>query len=145
MFNPERDLARIIVECLGNEGLSISALDAKLSEMGIRDHRLVLTGYLRAMTDLGYLSMRDVPPSKVYSVRKKPPSVYRAVEKQARELTGVDTDEVILYCFWKMFRRPVFESEMRLAMIFRPVGRIADPEETDHSRMLLRKEGNVIP
>lgn len=145
MFNPEKDLASIIIECLGSDGLSITALDSKLSERGIREHRLIITGYLRAMTDLGYLNMRDVPPSKIYTVAKKPPSIYRAVEKEARALTGVDTDEVILYCLYKILKRPIFESEMRLAMTFRPVGRIADPEDTDNSRMLLRKAGNIVP
>lgn len=67
------------------------------------------------------------------------------MEKQARALMGVDTDEVILYCLWKIFRRPVFESEMRLAMTFRPVGKIADKEETEYSRALLKKAGNIVP
>lgn len=62
MFNPEKDLAGIIVESLGADGLSITSLEQNLHSKGVDNHRLILTGYLRAMTDLGYLAMRDVPP-----------------------------------------------------------------------------------
>ena len=146
MFNPEKDLARIIVECLGTEGLSISSLDKKLAERGLSDHRLILTGYLRAMTDLGYLRMKDVPPAKIYIPTKKlPENIYQAVERLSRARTGVDTDEVILYVLWRLFRRPVFESELRLSGVHRPLGTVADNQATEESRKLLRKAGNVVP
>lgn len=146
MFNPEKDLARIIIECLGTEGLSISSLDKKLSEMGMKDHRLVLTGYLRAMNDLGYLRMRDVPPAKIYLPAKKlPENVYQAVGRLSRTKSGIDADELILYALWRLFRRPVFESELRLAGTFRPVGKLADAPAIEESRKLLRKAGNVVP
>ncbi|MBE6527494.1 MAG: hypothetical protein E7Z63_07060 [Thermoplasmata archaeon] len=146
MFNPEKDLARIIIECLGTEGLSISSLDKKLSEMGMKDHRLVLTGYLRAMNDLGYLRMRDVPPAKIYLPAKKlPENVYQAVGRLSRTKSGIDADELILYTLWRLFRRPVFESELRLAGTFRPVGKLADTPAIEESRKLLRKAGNVVP
>ena len=83
MFSPEKDLSRKIVETLGKDGMSISSLDKELAKMGIKDHRLVLTGYLRAMTDLGYLKMRDVPPAKIYVPAKRlPDSVYESVSKR---------------------------------------------------------------
>ncbi len=146
MFNPEKDLARIIIECLGTDGMSISSLDKKLSEMNIRDHRLVLTGYLRAMNDLGYLRMRDVPPAKIYLPAKKlPENVYQAIGRLSRAKTGIDADELVLYSLWRLFRRPVFESELRLAGTFRPVGKIAESSAIEESRKLLRKAGNVVP
>ena len=146
MFNPEKDLARIIIECLGTDGLSISSLDEKLYEKGIRDHRLILTGYLRAMNDLGYLQMRDVPPAKIYLPAKRlPENIYQAVGRLSRAKSGIDADELILFSLWKFFRRPIFESELKLAGTFRPVGHAVDPPQAEESRKLLKKAGNVVP
>ena len=146
MFNPEKDLARMIIECLGTDGMSISSLDKKLREIGIRDHRLILTGYLRAMDDLGYLHVRDVPPAKIYVPAKRlPENIYQTVGRLARAKSGIDSDELILFSLWKFFRRPIFESEMKLAGTFRPVGRMAEAAQAEESRKLLRKAGNVVP
>ncbi|AGI47895.1 hypothetical protein TALC_00900 [Thermoplasmatales archaeon BRNA1] len=146
MFNPEKDLNRIIVECLGKDGLSISSLDKKLAEMGIKDHRLILTGYLRAMTDLGYLRMKDVPPSKIYVPAKKlPESVYQSVDRLSRTYAGKDTDEIVLYVLYRLFKRPVFELELRMAGTMRPVGNPADAAAVEEGRKILKKSGNVVP
>lgn len=146
MFSPEKDLARKIVECLGKDGLSISSLDKELTAQGVKNHRLVLTGYLRALTDLGYLRVRDVPPAKIYvPAARLPESVYQSIERHARALKGVDSDEVIFYCLSRMFKRPIFESELRLCGINRPLGQKATEEETAEARKLLRRDGNVVP
>ncbi len=146
MFSPEKDLSRKIIETLGKDGMSISSLDKALSEMGIKDHRLVLTGYLRALTDLGYLRMRDVPPAKIYLPAKKlPDSIYESVSKRCHALPGVDTDEVILYVLHRMLKRPVFESELRNAGVTRAVGTRAEGDTLNDVRKALRKEGNVVP
>lgn len=146
MFSPEKDLGRKIVEILGKDGMSISSLDKELAQIGIKDHRLVLTGYLRAMTDMGILRMRDVPPAKIYvPVRKVPDSVYEMLAKKCRQFAGIDTDELILYCLYRMFKRPVFESELRLAGVMRPVGERAGPEAVADAVKTLRKGGNIVP
>ncbi len=146
MFNPEKDLAEIIIECLGPDGLSISSLDKKLQERGITDHRLVLTGYLRAMTDFGYLRMKDVPPAKIYIPAKKlPENIYQAVWRLSKEFSGKDSEEITVYALYRFFKRPIFESELKSIGIFRPIGTVADKESTDESRKLLRKAGNVVP
>jgi len=146
MFNPEKDLAEIIVECLGPDGMSISSLDKKLQERGINDHRLVLTGYLRAMTDFGYLRMKDVPPAKIYIPAKAlPENVYQAVSRISRKFSGRDSDEIVLYALWRFFKRPIFESELKMVGIFRPLGTVADRDATEESRKLLRKAGNIVP
>lgn len=146
MFSPEKDLNRKIVETLGKDGMSISSLDKELAKMGIKDHRLVLTGYLRAMTDLGYLRMRDVPPAKIYVPAKRlPDSIYESVSRRCRSLSGVDTDEVVLYVLYRLFRRPVFESELRTSGVMRPVGVRAEEEAVLEARKMLRREGNIVP
>ncbi|MGI6009246.1 MAG: hypothetical protein ACOX8X_03875 [Methanomethylophilus sp.] len=146
MFSPEKDLSRKIIELLGTDGMSISSLDKELSKQGIKDHRLVLTGYLRAMTDLGYLKMRDVPPAKIYVPAKRlPDNIYDTISAGARRLSGVDTDEVILYCLGRLFRRPVFESELRRCGVMRPVGERADQDAVNDASKVLKRAGNVVP
>lgn len=146
MFSPEKDLSRKIIELLGKDGMSISSLDKELSRQGIKDHRLVLTGYLRAMTDLGYLRMRDVPPAKIYVPAKRlPDNIYDAVTAGARAYSGIDTDEVILYCLNRLFRRPVFESELRRCGIMRPVGERAGDDAVADAAKVLKRAGNIVP
>ena len=66
MYNPDKEFARIIIDCLGKDGKSISALSKDLEDRGIKMHRLIITGYLRALTDQGVLREREIPPSKIY-------------------------------------------------------------------------------
>ncbi|MDD4222621.1 MAG: hypothetical protein WCQ63_00825 [Methanomethylophilus sp.] len=146
MFSPEKDLSRLIVESLGKDGKSISSLDKDLTEKGIKNHRLVLTGYLRAMKDLGFLRAREVPPAIIYTPAKQlPESLYQTVKRQCRRLKGVDTDEVILYTLNRLFKRPIFESELHLADVMRPLGIQADESAVNEAKKILRRAGNVIP
>jgi hypothetical protein len=144
MFNPEKDFNRILMETLGRDGLSISALAKSLESKGFRHHRLLLTGYLRALTDIGYLKEREVPPSKIYQVsRTLPDSIYEMVGKACRKVTN-DPDELILYTLYKMFKRPIFESELKASGVTRPIGEIASEMETAEYRKLLRRAGNTV-
>ncbi len=146
MFNPEKDLSRLIAESLGKDGKSISSLDKDLSEQGIKNHRLILTGYLRAMKDLGYLRAREVPPAIIYTAAKKlPESIYQTTERLGRRFTGIDTDELILYTLSRLLKRPIFESELRLAGVMRPIGRPADENGMTEAKKVLRRAGNIIP
>jgi len=145
MFNPEKDFNRKVIECLGKDGKSISALSKELMTIGIKHHRLILTGYLRAMTDMNILREREVPPSKIYQpIRSLPESIYESVGKSCRKLSQ-DPDELILYVLHALFKRPVFESELRLAGVTRPIGRPASDHEVSESRKILRRSGNVVP
>jgi|GEM_PF-279963 len=146
MFNPEKDFSRMVIESLGKDGKSISSLDKDLTEQGIRNHRLILTGYLRAMKDLGYLREREVPPAKIYVPAKQlPESLYQTTERQCRKVTGIDTDELILYTLNRLLKRPIFESELRLAGVMRPVGKLADESVVAECRKALRHSGNNVP
>ena len=60
-----------VMELLDGKQLSISGLSRELKAEGIEEHRLVLTGYLRALRDLELLEETEVPPSKIYSLPEK--------------------------------------------------------------------------
>jgi hypothetical protein len=144
MFNPEKDFNRILMECLGRDGLSISSLAKELESKGFKHHRLIITGYLRAMTDMGYLKERDIPPSKIYQVSKTlPDSIYEQIGKACRKVSN-DPDELILFTMFRIFKRPIFEPELKAAGENRPVGKAASEEEVVECKKLLRRAGNTI-
>jgi hypothetical protein len=144
MFNPEKDFNRILMECLGRDGLSISALAKALESRSFKHHRLLLTGYLRALTDMGYLKEREIPPSKIYQVsRTLPDSIYEMVGKACRKTTD-DPDELVLFTLFKILKRPVFESELRAAGVTRPIGEKASEQDTAEYKKILRRAGNTV-
>ena len=84
MFHPDRDLKQVIITTLSEEGRSISYLSRELKKQGFDMHRLTLTGYLRAMTDLNILKEKDVPPAKIYTpVKGKERDIYLKVAEDA--------------------------------------------------------------
>jgi hypothetical protein len=144
MFNPEKDFNRILMESLGRDGMSISALAKELESKGFKHHRLIITGYLRAMTDMGHLRERDIPPSKIYQISKTlPDTVYEQIGKACRKASN-DPDELILFTLFKMFKRPIFESELRAAGVNRPIGTAAPDEDVTECKKILRRAGNTI-
>jgi DNA-binding HxlR family transcriptional regulator len=119
MFVPDDAFKAIIFGELRKGDQSISALHRKLGEEGHKVHRLVLTGYLKAMEEMGALSSREIPPSKVYSIASSAEKdIYATVQEICANMEDVkekDRPAVMLYFFQRLFRRPVFPSEMELA------------------------------
>lgn len=67
----EEKLNLKLLKLLEGKQLSISGLSRELKAEGIDEHRLILTGYLRALRDLEILEEKDVPPSKIYALPEK--------------------------------------------------------------------------
>ena len=67
----EEKLNLKLFELLEGRQLSISGLSRELKAGGIDEHRLILTGYLRALRDLNILEEFEVPPSKIYALPEK--------------------------------------------------------------------------
>ena len=143
MFNPDKEFARLVLDCLGKDGKSISALSKELESRGVKMHRLIITGYLRALTDQGILREREIPPSKIYQpVKQMQETIYDAVSRACRNLTR-DADELILYVLNRLFKRPIFESELRAAGVTRPIGKEASDHDANESRKVLKRAGNI--
>jgi len=148
MFNPEEDLRRTIFEILGGDGKSISALSRELEKRGYDIHRLILTGYLRALTDLRILREREVPPAKIYApVRALEKDIYVVVGEKTRQMAvGDKVDSLILFLLYKLFRRPVFLDELKRAGVEgQPPGRVSTPEERQEANRVLARAGWKIP
>ncbi|MDD1770981.1 MAG: hypothetical protein LUO79_07845 [Methanomassiliicoccales archaeon] len=149
MFHPERDLRLVVLDIIKDDGKSISAISRELEKRGFDLHRLILTGYLRAMTDLGVLREREVPPSKVYApIKGKEGDIYKVIGGGARDIAADEdaADRLILFSLGKLFHRPVFQEELdRAGVVGAPVGRIATKEERLEAKQLLSKSGFKIP
>ena len=68
MFIREKNLRAMVFKHLGDSDKSISRLSRDLEKDGAKLHRLVLTGYLQALAEMGVLKEHDIPPSKVFSL-----------------------------------------------------------------------------
>ncbi len=97
------------------EPKSISAITRGLASKGIKPHRLMLTGYLKALADLGILEEKEILPSKVYSVVKwAEKSIYSDVRKLVdRRAFGDDRIRLSVLALQQIFDRPVFLEELR--------------------------------
>ncbi len=117
----EKPIKELIIEILGKEGMSINSLSKKLSEKGVRVHRLFLTGYLTAMKDMGYLKERDIKPAKVFSVTStEKMDIYKKIGIKSREINEENAADICLYTLYRLFNRPVFMRELNRAGVGAP-------------------------
>ena len=109
----------------------------------------MVTGYLRALNDFGYVKERDLPPSKIYF--KSVPHKKDIYESVAERVSGLDLSRrnqilVAIYILARLFHRPVFRHElMRCGFTDDFEAPITDPEKTAEARKLLAKVGIKIP
>ncbi len=98
------------------ESLSISEITRRLEEKGYEEHRLLVTGYLRALTDLGILVEEEVPPSKIYRYSaERYGDIYDLMREVLGAYQGTEKQEVAVSLLSRLFRRPVFREELRRA------------------------------
>jgi hypothetical protein len=148
MFHPERELRLIILDILKEDGKSISAISRELEARGYDLHRLILTGYLRAMTDLNVLKEKEVPPSKIYvPVKGKSRDIYELIGEKVRQVfgEGEKSDMMILFTLVKTFKRPIFADELAKAGLKNAVGREVSKEERQEAKQVLLKSGFKVP
>ncbi|MBP7087260.1 MAG: hypothetical protein KBA58_04300 [Methanomassiliicoccales archaeon] len=147
MFHPERDLKQIIISMLSEDGRSISYLSRELKKQGFDMHRLTLTGYLRALSDMNVLKEKDVPPAKIYiPVKGKEKDIYLRVTEQAKIAAPDKFPELTLYAFFKLFKRPIFKEELERAGVFEfSPGVQAREDEIADARKFMQKSGFKIP
>mgnify|MGYP007085773687 CR=1 FL=1 len=136
----EEKLNLKLLKLLEGRQLSISGLSRELKAEGTDEHRLILTGYLRALRDLEILEEKDVPPSKIYALpgidreityeknkeltsekskelqplESEPEEIYSIFRTQ---LLKIDLDlriPVGVYVISRLFERPCFRRELKL-------------------------------
>jgi hypothetical protein len=137
----EEKLNLKLLELLEGRKLSISGLSRELKAGGIDEHRLILTGYLRALRDLNILEEIEIPPSKIYSLPDKveeylPETIEESPSEKKKErkhselsdsediysvfrtqLLKIDLDlriPVGVYVVSRLLERPCFRKELKL-------------------------------
>ncbi|RLG35629.1 hypothetical protein DRN98_00860 [Methanosarcinales archaeon] len=109
----------LIEELVSKDSLSISAIQRQLEKKGVKEHRLIVTGYLRALRDMGIVEERKVPPSKVYSLiskEEKSETDFYSYIKQEIEDLDVDAEVklvVAVLLINTLFHRPCFRIELK--------------------------------
>jgi len=149
LFVPERNLKDLVVSYLRVQERSISALTKQLKQDGYSFHRLFVTGYLKALADVGMLREKDIPPAKVYTTSAhREPNLYELVGSRCREAVKDEADQVRLAVgvLQKLFRRPIFLREIRECG-FSPAVDVpqAPREEREEARRGLVKLGLQLP
>ena len=113
--NMSDNLYEKIHEILDDKQLSISGITRELRGKGFNEHRLVLTGYLRALRDLDRLNEVEIPPSKVYSQMDNEElfeDIYSLIAIHLRDLDLDIRVPVGVFTMSALFKRPVFNCEL---------------------------------
>ena len=111
----------MIVQILKNTEMSISGIKKELENKNQKMHRLALSGYLSSMVDSGILKVKEIKPSKVYSINQKGTvTMYRKIGKVVKEIFREDQGDQCLALLFHLFRRPVFIRELELCEVDLP-------------------------
>lgn len=141
-------MKNLIISYVKKEEKSISGLARQLNEDGFPIHRLFLTGYLRAMADLGVVKEKQIPPSKVYTTSAhRERNIYEVVGERCRlaELSDKDRASLAVFVLESLFKRPVFLQELRECGFDEVNAKSVKGEERTDARRLLLKSGIEIP
>ena len=148
MLPIEKKLGEIILDLIKTDPKSISGITRELNETGYNFHKLVVTGYLHALNDFGYVRQRDLPPSKIYyktTPHKK--DIYESVGEKVSDLDLSKRNQILvaLYIFQRLFHSPIFRHELvRCGFAIDFEAPAADPERTAEARKSLAKSGVKI-
>lgn len=149
LFVPEKNLKDLVVSYVRSEERSISALTKALEADGHSFHRLFVTGYLRALSDVGMLREKEIPPAKVYTASAhREQNLYELVGELSRRDAADESAQARLAVavLQKVLRRPIFLRELRESGL---AGAIDAPavarEEREEARRALMKLGLEIP
>ncbi|MCZ7372455.1 MAG: hypothetical protein O8C60_02160, partial [Candidatus Methanoperedens sp.] len=105
----------ILTEMLSKKQMSISSIARELKKSGYDHHRLILTGYLRALHDTGYLEVVDIPPSIVYTFKAdKKRDIYTILKEYLKEIDVSERLEIAVFILSSLFHRPCFRYELGL-------------------------------
>ena len=149
MFVPDKNLKDLVISYVKTEEKSISALTRQLHKDGYKFHRLFLTGYLKALTDMGLLREKDIPPSKIYTTSAyRGLNLYEAVGEQCRTMEEDERRQVRLAIsvLQRLFHRPIFLREIKECGFGTQIDALqSSKEEREEARRMLLKIGIQIP
>jgi hypothetical protein len=148
MLPLEKNLAEKIQEIIKIDPKSISGITREINSTGYKYHKLVITGYLMAMEDMGYVKERDVPPSKVYykAIPHKK-NIYEFIGEKVSDLdlTKRERNIVVVYILNRLFHRPIFRQEITSCGLSGDIDApMVEPENVADIKKMLAKVGMKI-
>jgi DNA-binding HxlR family transcriptional regulator len=149
MLPLEKNLTEIILDLVKTDPKSISGITRDINSGGYKYHKLVITGYLKALEDMGYVRERDLPPSKVYyksTPHKK--DVYESVGEKVSEMDLTKREQILvtIYILGRLFHRPIFKQELsRCGFTGDIEAPTVEPGTISEARKILLKSGIRIP
>lgn len=149
LFVPEKNLKDLIISHLKEEERSISSLTRQLRKDGYKFHRLYLTGYLKAMSDVGLLREKNLPPSKIYTTSAyRGQNLYEAIGAECRAVEVEERKQVrmAIAVLQKLFHRPIFLREIKECGFGTQIDAVqASKEDREEARRALLKIGIQVP
>lgn len=112
-FEKEQTLKEKIISDLSEEEKSISGLQKSLESKGINHHRLYLTGYLKALVDIGVLKEKEIKPARIYSpLYRESRDIYDYAGRISRVYDEESSGDYVLMILHTLFSRPIFMREI---------------------------------
>ena len=109
----ERKKYKLILNEINGEEKSITGIQKSMEEKGINMHRLVLTGYLNAMVELGILKERELKPARIFSfVERNRKDIYFVIGENMKKFDNNNSGYNTLLLLSYLFDRPVFTKEL---------------------------------
>ncbi len=109
-----------ITEILTKQEFSISSVSRELKKHGYDYHRLIITGYLRALEDVGYMERKDVPPSRMYTCINKEKNIYELIADKLNHISSEKRLHAAVFLLTNLLGRPCFKHELTLLGISNP-------------------------
>ncbi len=103
---------KLILNEIKGEEKSITGIQKSLEQKGINMHRLVLTGYLDAMVELGILKEREIKPARIFSFYDNDRDIYSVIGNAAKKIDNENSGLYSLIILYQLFDRPIFLREI---------------------------------
>ena len=112
---------KLILNEINGEEKSITGIQKSLEEKGINMHRLVLTGYLNAMVELGILREREIKPARIFSfVGQNKQDIYSIIGSNMKKFDESNAGYNSLLVLHYLFERPIFIRELEKCNVVIP-------------------------
>ncbi len=104
---------RLILNEINGEEKSITGIQKSLEQKGINMHRLVLTGYLNAMVELGILKEKAIKPARIFFLAgQNRHDIYSVVGGNMRKFDEENAGYNSLVVLYYLLERPIFTREL---------------------------------
>jgi DNA-binding HxlR family transcriptional regulator len=140
---------KLILNEINGEEKSITGIQKSLEEKGINMHRLVLTGYLNAMVELGILKEKEIKPARIFSFTgRNKHDIYSIVGSSMKKLDEENAGYNSLLILHYLLERPVFTRELEKSNVNVPtknVRAINSQYRNDYTKKLSEIDIKIPP